>query len=133
MPVVLVAEQTLTVGTATVIEAPSPITRFGVVFEDDASTGYFYGQDFAKGDNAIVDALHIYNVADVVDREKPSHVRLGWSTDGLKAVLDINGFPHAVFDFDAQRGYCRTGFPEPSGEWSVGGHHWDDAALKLFD
>jgi hypothetical protein len=48
-------------------------------------------------------------------------------------MLTINGRAHAVFDFAAKRGYCRTGFPPPSKRWSAEGHAWDDAALRLFD
>lgn len=131
MPVVLVAEQTIKVGEETVLEGHCPASQFGAVFEDDGETGYFYGLDFSKDGNPIVDSLHLYNVADVVDKDVPSQVRIGWSQDGLKAVVDINGLPHAVFDFAAKRGYCHTAFPPPASGWS--GHEWDDAALALFE
>jgi len=133
VPAELVAEQTITVGEPIIIDAPSPGASYGIVFEDDGRTGYLYALDLARDDNQIVDALHIYNVADVVDRDRPSQVQLGWSRDGLKALLIINGYPHAAFDFAARRGYCRTGFPPPGPTWSAAGHGWDDNALRLFD
>jgi hypothetical protein len=102
------------------------------VFEDDGTTDYLYGLDFSREDNPIVDALHIYNVERVADREKPSLVQLGWSQDGLKAVLLINGFPHALFDFEAKRGYCRSGFPPPDRKWTRHDHAWDDRVAELF-
>ncbi len=128
----LVAEQVIRVGQAVVVEAPSPAGDFGVVFEDDGETGYLYGLDFACKDNPIADALHIYNVADVTDADRPSRLQLFWSEDGRKAAAVINGYTHAVFDFSTKRAYCRTGFPPPSGDWSAHPHTWDDAALDLF-
>jgi hypothetical protein len=104
MPAQLVAEQTITVGEPAVVEGPSPSTDFGVLFEDDGTTGYLYGLDFCRQDNPIVDALHIYNVEQVTDRAQPSLVQLVWSPDGLKAALLINRYPHAVFDFEGKRG-----------------------------
>ncbi|MEN5090884.1 DUF2251 domain-containing protein [Pseudomonas protegens] len=133
MPIYLAADSQLKVGSALVLEAPAESGTCVVVFEDDEHTGYFYALDTASGDNPIQDALHIYNVTDVSDREKPSVVKVGWSTDHRKAVLLINDYPHAVFDFDAQQGYCRSGFPPQIGKgWSEAGHQWDEAALELF-
>lgn len=132
MSVQLVAEEVITVGTPVVVEGASPAGRFGIVFEDDGDTGYLYGLDFEQSDNPIVDALHIYNVANVVDRSQPSNIRLIWSEDGNRAALLVHGYAHAVFDFEAERGYCRTGFPPPGPNWSPQGHSWDDNALKWF-
>lgn len=119
-------------GTPVAVEAPSPSTQYGVVFEDDGATGYFYGLDFHREGNPIADALHIYNVDAVTDKQLPTVVQILWSTDGLKAALFINEYPHAVFDFDARRGYCRTGFPPPDQHWTDFPHDWDDNALELF-
>jgi hypothetical protein len=132
MPVQTVAEEKITVGKSIVVEGPSPVTHFGVVFEDDGSTGYFYGLDLSVRDNPILDAMHIYNVNQVIDREKPSIVKLAWSQDGLKAILIINDYPHAVFDFQDKRGYCRSGFPPANKNWTRYDHSWDDRALDLF-
>jgi hypothetical protein len=132
MPAQLVAEQTITVGQPVVVEGPSPSTGFGVVFEDDGTTGYLYGLDFSRQENPIVDAMNIYNVEQVADRAKPSVVQLVWSQDGLKAALLINRFPHAVFDFEGKRGYCRTGFPRADSNWTQHDHSWDDRVVELF-
>ena len=128
-----VAEQLITVGEPVVVHGKSPSTDYCVVFEDDGETGYLYAVDLAKSEQMILDAMHIYNVSDVTDRHKPSAVRLGWSRDGLKAMLTINGYTHAIFDFDAQSGYCRTGFPPSNESWSLKGHDWSENALDLFD
>ena len=134
MRVTIVAEEQLIVGTETVVMGHAPEGRLAAVFEDDGNTGYFYALDPSVEGNAIQDAVHIYNVANVVDRERPSLVEIGWSHDNLKAVLLINDHPHAVFDFALKQGYCRTGVPPPNsvGVWSVEGHHWFDGALELF-
>lgn len=133
MPVYLAAEHELNVGQALVVEAPAQDGTFVMVFEDDGDTGYCYALDTGSTDNPIQDALHIYNVADVTDRAKPSNIKIGWSLDHGKAVLLINDYPHAIVDFQAKQGYCRTGFPPPADNgWSVAGHEWDDAALQLF-
>ncbi|WP_369915925.1 DUF2251 domain-containing protein [Xanthomonas sp. NCPPB 3005] len=134
MPITLTAESELLVGTALVVEAQAPEEPFVAVFEDDGDTGYFYAVDPSADDNPIQNALHIYNAADVADRETPSEVKIGWSQDSKKVVLLINGYPHAIFDFEAKRGYCRTGFP-PAPEnspWGLHGHAWSDAAVDLF-
>ncbi|MDD0987056.1 DUF2251 domain-containing protein [Pseudomonas shahriarae] len=133
MPIYLAAESELHVGQNSVTEAPAEEGSYVVVFEDDEDTGYFYALDTAAESNPIQDALHIYNVADVSDKHKPSSLKIGWSVDHSKAVLLINDYPHAIFDFTAKQGYCRTGFPSHTGNgWSEHGHDWDDAALELF-
>jgi hypothetical protein len=128
----IVAQETITVGQAIVVEGQASGTHFGAVFEDDGETGYFYGLDLRREGQPIVDARHVYNVELVSDRETPAVVKILFSADGLKAALVINDFPHAVIDFGSQRAYCRTGFPPPTGAWAGHGAEWDDAALMLF-
>lgn len=128
----LVAEETLTVGEAAVLQGPSPGGRFLVTFEDDGQTGYFFALDLLNPVKPICDALHIYNVEAVADRDQDSVFQIAWSQDGLKACLIINDDPHAVFDFEAKRGYCRTGFPPADPEWTKFSHEWDDGVVELF-
>ena len=134
MPANLVAEEEIVVGRKVVIEGPSSTSPFVAVFEDDGETGYFYALDTSREENPIVDALHIYDVESVTDRDLPSTAQIIWSFDGLKAALLINDYPHAIFDFEARRGCCRDGFPPPASDagWSPSGHDWDDAALEPF-
>ncbi len=132
MPQDLVVEQTVTIGQPVVVEMPALNGTYGAVFEDDGQTGYFYGLDFTRRDQPIVDARHIYNVANVDDRSVPSLIQIVWTSDGLKTALFINKYPHAVIDFAARRGYCRTGFPAPSESWSKFDAEWDDSAVMLF-
>jgi len=122
------AEQVLIVGKEMLIG--SSWDPYETLFEDDGDTGYFYAVDTRLND-PVIDALHIYNVSNVTDGDKPSKVQIVWSNDGLKSALLINNYVHAIFDFDGKRGYCRTGFP-PITYWSKDGHDWDESALDLF-
>lgn len=130
MPIQVTAEETITVGEPCVVEGPAPEGPFVAVFEDDGDTGYFYALDTSVEDNPIQDAVHIYNATSVTDRNRPSVLKIGWSDDSNKAILLINGYPHAIFDFEAKQGFCRTKFP--SGPWSGDAREWSDAALHLF-
>lgn len=134
MPITVTAEGNLIVGTPLVVEGSAPEGQFVAVFEDDGTTGYFYALDTSADDNPIQDALHIYSVANVTDRSKSSLVKIGWSRDSMKVALLINGYAHAVFDFDAKQGYCRTGFPPAPQDspWGLHGHEWNESAVELF-
>jgi hypothetical protein len=114
--VILALEETFTVGQDTFFDSISPTSSFGVTFEDNLETGYFYAVD-TKPELKILDALHIYNVSKVVDKDKPCKIQIAWTDDGQIASLIINNYCHAIFDFKAKAGYCRNGFPNCNGEW----------------
>lgn len=121
----------LRVGRKDLFTGDSPGGRFSAFFEDDGDTGYFYALDLERADNQILDAVQIYNVANVVDADRPSELSIIWSADGSKCALLINGYPHAAFDFVARRGYCRTNFPNfpDSDSWFTSNHEWSDDAI----
>ena len=123
-----------TPGKETVYARDSETSSFSGVFEDDGTTGYFYAYDRAAlEDERILDACHIYDAEDVVDRERPSKVEIIWTHDGMKAALLINDYPHAVIDFSAREAYCRSNFPPPSGPWRAERRMpWSDALLADF-
>jgi hypothetical protein len=130
----MIVRERLTVGRPIVIAAQSVSDSLGTLFEDDGVTGYFYAVRLP--DHEILDAVHIYNAASVVDRDREWEVEIIWSSDGLKSALLINQYAHAVFDFSAKRGYCRTDFPnslrtEDDG-WHTEFHLWDDTVMKSF-
>jgi hypothetical protein len=109
-----------------------------VIFEDDKNTGYIYILDLKEKDkeNPIKDALHIYNVEDVVDKHIPSEIEFLWSEDGNICMLLINKYPHAVINYKEKYGFCRTGFPpkDEKSAWSKNGHDWDEEIFnKLID
>ena len=127
----VVAEIEIAVGSEAYVAGQAPRGHYSAIFEDDGDTGYFYAYDLSQSMHPIRDAMHIYNSANVTDRSLPSTIAIGWSKDSLKAVLLINNYPHALFDFCTQRGYCRTGFPPPSQESGWSRHGWEDSVLEL--
>ena len=126
------AEADVLVGDATVLEGGSPSEPYVLVFEDDGETGYVYAVDVSGGETAILDAVHLYNVRDVTDRDIPSKVQLVWNNDGTLGGVRINQRYHAAFDFRSLSGYCRTAFPAPSegSRWTR--HGWSDALADRF-
>mgnify|MGYP003607871972 CR=1 FL=1 len=129
---ILGARQTIKVGEPVVIESDSPDKGRGVVFEDEGETGYFYARDYSVQDRLFVDALHIYTVEVVTDKDIPSDIHILWTPDYTKAVLIINSYPHAVFDFTKKCGYSRHQFPDPFPETGWARKPWDDSLRGLF-
>jgi hypothetical protein len=125
------AEQTISVGEPVVIEGSGRASTDAVVFEDDGESGYFYAVDVSNDEVAIVDAMHIYTVIDVTDRELASVIKILWDEDGPRAALLINDYLHAVFDFEGRRGYCRNEFPAAGNRWER--PEWNDRILEAFD
>ncbi|MBK1832379.1 DUF2251 domain-containing protein [Verrucomicrobiaceae bacterium R5-34] len=125
-------EDVIEPGQEKVIESDIPSRAHGVVFEDDGETGYFYARDYSNTDQLFCDALHIYSVEDVVDREIPSDLMILWSPDYSKAALLINSYPHAVFDFNTQCGYSRDNFPEPDPDSGWSHMVWSDSLRGSF-
>jgi hypothetical protein len=128
--------QTFLPGDETWYPSDSRTSRYSAVFEDDGETGYFYAFERSpdgRGAGTILDACHIYDVRDVVDREIASKAEIIWTADGLKAALLLNGYGHAVLDFAARRGYCRSNWPPPGGSWRAAERAaWTDAVLEPF-
>ena len=110
------AEITLQVGQEIMVESHSEDETKGVVFEDDGETGYFYARDFKKPDSGFVDALHIYNVQGVVDRDRPAALKILWTRDYSAAALLINLRPQAVFHFGKKCGYAPDPFPSSAAD-----------------
>ena len=115
---ILDLEESFIVGQEAFFYSGSHVSSLGVTFEDDLTTGYFYAVD-KEVRMQVLDALHIYNVADITDKHIPCLIQMVWTDDGLVAFLLINHYCHAIFDFDNKAGYCRNAFPESSGKWSV--------------
>jgi hypothetical protein len=114
---ILGLEDNYLIGTDSFFDSVSPEGQYGVVFEDNTETGYFYAVDMENGQQ-ILDALHIYNVVNVVDKDKPRKIQIAWDGKAMIASLLINNYCHAIFDFQSQSGYCRNGFPDTNSNWS---------------
>lgn len=123
--------ETITLGNPITLECPAPTTSFAVIFEDDGETGYFYGLDLENQEQPVLDALHIYNVKDILDKDVSVNIEIVWTEDGLKSCLQINKFPHAIFDFESRKAFCRTNFPRPDRRFT-NSHKWKEEALELF-
>jgi len=117
-------------GGTVVMDGGSPHNSFAAVFEDDGETGYLYALDTSLGSNQIIDALHIYDVADVQGREGLWCACLYWSSDGLRVVLEIDGKPRAGFDFATFSAYSRTRLPASPGKFTHYG--WSDDFMGFF-
>ena len=136
MPLKIVARESLRVGQPLVVDADSPAGRYATVFEDDGETGVFYAVDTDVEDaNPVQDALLVYVAADVSDADLASTLEIGWSRDGLKALLLINDTPYAAFDFERRQGWCVSGLPEAAvnKSWSKGPRAWSDEIEALFE
>lgn len=129
----MVATETFLVGEKIVIEGPAPSGDYSAVFEDDGETGYFYALDTSVEDKPIQDAVHIYSVLGVTDRERPNTATILWSADNNKVALLLNRYPHAVFDFTTRNGYCRDNFPPPLAESLWSRLQWRDELRSLFE
>lgn len=133
-PLLIIYEELIfTVGQDTFIDSTAD-NNYAVVFEDNEETGYFYAID-RNSDLGILDALHIYNVENVIDKERLSTAKILWTEDLNKAVLSINNYYHAVFDFQKKAGYCRTGFPKSNNNWVLVSERLltDELLIKLFE
>ena len=121
----------LHVGKPTIVEAYADRSPFAAVFEDDGESAYFYGLDTRLGAQPVLDAVHVYNVGALRDRQALNDVEIRWSKDQHRVALLLNGQPHAAFDFAKHRAYCRSNFP-PSSSWSEGGHAWEEGAVDFL-
>jgi hypothetical protein len=108
------AEAKITVGTPdTLLESTVAAGERSVIFEDDGTTGYFYAVR-PGAELEMLDALHVYDVANVTDRQIPVTVQIFWDETESAAVLLINGYGHALYDFQRSAGFCRNAFPPAS-------------------
>ncbi|TGE20293.1 DUF2251 domain-containing protein [Hymenobacter aquaticus] len=100
------------------------------MFEDDGETGYLYALRNGA-ELEILDALHIYNVADVQDRETPVTVQVFWDVAQTTAALIIAGYCHALYDFQRQMGFCRNAFP-PAKNGQTGSRELTDELVDKY-
>jgi hypothetical protein len=126
------AELEFLVGAEGFLASDSPAGIYSALFEDDGETGYFYAYELDH-EYPILDSLLVYNVANVVDPDRPVTVSIIWSESGMQCVLLIEKYLHAAFDFEKRRGYCRANFPnfldEPGQRWIQSDHSWSEEAV----
>lgn len=114
----LMKQQTFIPGEDTFVESLSLENKYGVVFEGNEETGYFYAIeiDSSTEQQRILDALHIYEAKEY--ENKQSTLLIIWSKDWLKCALVIDDECHAVFDFESQGGFNINEFPPPNDFWT---------------
>lgn len=118
------------VGAPMVLESRPSEPPFLVVFEEDGEMGYLYVLDIRRGDDPVIDALHIYNSGDVRDAETPSRLRFVWSEDEQAVTLVLNGYAHAMVDFAIPVAMCANNFPPPAADAPFPAtHEWDEQAF----
>ncbi len=129
-------ERQWTPGEDLFVESFSPESPYGVVFEDDGQTAYFYAVEKDKEGESlrVLDALHIRETGgeeeadegsggELMERQaapKPSRLQIVWSRDWMKSALVIDGLCHALFDFLAHGGHNINEFPPPNEFWTQG-------------
>ena len=133
-------EQKWTPGQDLFLESSSPENRYGVIFEDDGEAAYFYAVEKDKqGDGLrVLDALHIHeeddpgDVDDAQEDDEPADLKIIWSRDWLKCALVLDGFVHALFDFENQGGYNINEFPPPNDFWTQGDRKLTPELIQRF-
>jgi hypothetical protein len=134
----LMQEQNFRRGEDCFLESFSPENNYGVVFEDDGETGYFYAVEKDPGGHGlrVLDALHIYEADSDEEQGQTappsSKLLIVWSKDWKKCALIINGACHALFDFETQGGYNINEFPPPNDFWTKGERKLTDELVKLY-
>ena len=99
----LTLEDELFLGTPKQVGTHSTVfEHFAVMFEDDGETA-----------QPIVDMLHLYNVDSTSNHHEAGKLEICWDESGYLALLLINGYPHAVFDFARLVGYNSNKYPQP--------------------
>ena len=116
----LMQEKTFLQGEDTFIESYASANQFGVVFEDDGQTGYFYAVEISaeNPEPRILDALHIYEAEHLPPGRLPVKALIVWSKDWLKCALVLDDRCHALFDFSKHGGYNINEFPPPNQFWT---------------
>ena len=110
----LTLEDELFLGTPKQVGTHSTVyDHLAVMFEDDGETGYFYALDMRQNEQLIVDMLHVYNVDSASNHHEARKLEICWDASGYLALLLINGYPHAVFDFARLVGYNGSKYPQP--------------------
>ena len=73
----------------------------------------FYALDMRQNAQPVVDCLHVYNVDNTRNHHEARKLEICWDESGYLALLLINGYPHAVFDFAHLIGYNTNKHPQP--------------------
>ena len=128
---------TFTPGSA-FLSSNSSQVPWSAVFEDEGPAGYFYACDRSREtqEEAILDAMLIYNAGSLEAPERERLAAIQWSADGLQAVLYLDGTAQALVDFSRGESCCRLNFPnfmEQGEPWRKDSHAWEPERLERFE
>ncbi|MES1160039.1 MAG: DUF2251 domain-containing protein [Bacteroidota bacterium] len=146
----LMQEQDFVPGQDNFIESFSPENNYGVVFEDDGETGYFYAVEKDKDGSGlrVLDALHIYEAEEFLATKEAisgaasgappkggkavmtSRLLIIWARDWMKCALVIDGQCQAIYNFETQGGYNLNEFPPPNDIWTKGDRKLTDELVR---
>ena len=111
------------------IESESPTSDYSVVFvHERGGRADFYAIKRGKK-SPVLDSMLIYRIT------KPwgsYALEILWSEDGLKSALLMNGKFHAVYDFEALTGFCRTTGCQVMNYGFKTCRKWADHAMNSF-
>ncbi|HEX3933221.1 MAG TPA: DUF2251 domain-containing protein, partial [Puia sp.] len=62
----------------------------------------------------------------------PADLKIIWSRDWLKCALVLDGYVHAIFDFENQGGYNINEFPPPNSIWTQGDRKLTPELIQRF-
>lgn len=148
----LMQEQAFVPGEDNFVESFTPENNYGVVFEDDGETAYFYAVEKDKDGSGlrVLDALHIYEAdeflaaRDAIEGaaaggppqgpagKKTSKLLIIWSRDWMKCALVIDGLCQAIYNFETQGGYNINEFPPPNNIWTRGDRKLTDELIRTL-
>jgi hypothetical protein len=130
----LMQQQKFVAGKDTFIESLALENNYGVVFEGNEQSGYFYAIEIdpLSKEQRILDALHIYEAGEDAKELKQSTLLIIWSKDWLKCALVIDDECHAVFDFESQGGFNVNEFPPPNSFWTQHQRKLTDELIQKF-
>lgn len=128
----LMQQRVIVLGNDVFVESRSLENKYGVVFESNDETGYFYAieMDDATNGQRILDALHIFTTEEISQQKRQIDIKIIWTKDWLKCALILDDECHAVFDFEKQGGYSINEFPPPNSFWTKQERKLTDNILK---
>ncbi len=110
-------------------EIPLDGSRFGLVFEENETTGYLYVTNDSYSE--ILDALHLYDRGDSDALRSDDEVFVVWAPRLQKVGFYYRKRFQAVVDFAKREARCRSGFPSlPNTPWLKAGHAWEDDVVN---
>ena len=114
------------------LESFAAENSYGVVFEDDGDTAFFYAVEKTNEELRILDALHIHESDEEAEPLPSAQLKIIWAKDWLKCALVIDGHVHALFDFEAHGGYNINEFPPPNEFWTAGDRKLTEELIKAM-